>query len=218
VRLYLASQSPRRRELLSLLGFEFTAITTQIDEQRRPVESPADYACRLSREKARAAANLVDGDALFVAADTIVVDGREVLGKPADAAEARAILSRLRGRLHTVYTAVTLLDTATGQQLSELASSPVRMRPYTDNEIEAYIKTGDPFDKAGAYAIQHPDFHPAAAFEHCFANVMGLPLCHIARMLGQMGIKPPHDVPLACQSNLDYTCPVYEQILSNHDG
>lgn len=218
MRLYLASQSPRRRELLSLLGFEFTTIITQTDERRHPGESPADYACRLSREKAQAAARLIDRDALIVAADTIVVDGSDVLGKPVDAAEARAILLRLRDRLHYVYTAVTLLNTVAGRELSEYASSPVRMRPYTNDEIRAYVATGDPFDKAGAYAIQHPDFHPAEAFGHCFANVMGLPLCHITRMLGQMGIKPPQNVPSACQSNLDYTCPVYERILSNHDG
>ncbi len=216
MKLFLASQSVRRRELLSLLGIEFEIIVTHTDEQRHPGESPLDYANRLSREKAQAAANMLDGEALIIAADTIVVNGDEVLGKPVDVADARSVLLRLRDLHHHVYTAVTLLDTVTGRRLSECAISPVKMRPYTDAEMDAYIETGDPFDKAGSYAIQHPGFHPVEAFEHCFANVMGFPLCHVTRMLGQWGITPSRNVPSTCQAALTYACPVYERILSNH--
>ncbi len=87
------------------------------------------------------------------------------------------------------------------------------MRPYTDQEIDAYIASGDPFDKAGAYAIQHAGFHPAENFSHCFANVMGLPLCHVTRSLRKLGIDPVNDVPHACQAYLNYECPVFESIL-----
>jgi predicted house-cleaning NTP pyrophosphatase (Maf/HAM1 superfamily) len=123
------------------------------------------------------------------------------------------MLTQLRGRLHHVYTAVSLLDGQSGELDTVIACSPVHMRNYGDEEIAAYIASGDPFDKAGAYGIQNADFHPAEGFDHCFANVMGLPLCHLARLMRQRGIEPPADVPAACQSHLGYDCPVFEQIL-----
>ena len=89
------------------------------------------------------------------------------------------------------------------------------MRFYADDEIEAYIATDDPLDKAGAYAIQHAGFHPVDDLRGCFANVMGLPLCHLVRVLKKMGLEPPPDVPQACQAGINYDCPVYEKILQN---
>lgn len=213
MKLVLASQSPRRRELLGLTGLSFEIVPTHSDESRRAGESPTDYACRLSHDKARAAAAHVEGDALIIAADTIVVDGEEVLGKPEDAGEATATLKQLRGRTHAVITAVTLYNTARDQIISEHCRSPVMMRHYTDEEIAAYIATGDPFDKAGAYAIQNETFRPALVFAHCFANVMGLPLCHINRMLWKLGVEPPNNVPDACQKGIGYQCPIYRTIL-----
>ena len=209
----LASQSPRRRELLSLTGLEFEIVPTHSDESQGAGETPIDYACRLSRDKARAAAAHVEGTALIIAADTIVVDGDEVLGKPENISEATATLTQLRGRTHHVITAVTLYDTARDRIISEHCRSPVMMRNYTDEEIAAYIATGDPFDKAGAYAIQNEGFHPALVFAHCFANVMGLPLCHINRMLWKLGYAPPVNVPDTCQTGIGYTCPVYRTLL-----
>ena len=209
----LASASPRRRELLRLIGREFSATRTDIDETPRPAEPPADYVRRMSREKAAAAAGRLDAPALILAVDTTVVDGEEILGKPADAAEARDILRRLRGRDHRVYSALTLLDTGSGREITQLAASPVRMRDYSDAEIEAYIASGDPFDKAGAYAIQNAAFHPAEGFDHCMANVMGLPLCHVARALAQIGEPADGDVAAACQAHIGYHCPVYGRIL-----
>ena len=210
----LASASPRRRELLRLLGLKFSATRTDIDETPRIGETPADYVRRMSREKAAAAAARLDGPALILAVDTTVVDGEQILGKPANAAEARAILRQLRGRAHQVYSALTLLDTATGHEVTQVAISPVRMREYANEEIEAYIASGDPFDKAGAYAIQNSTFHPVEGFDHCMANVMGLPLCHVARALVSLGEPPPADVARACQAHIGYECPVYARILA----
>lgn len=210
----LASASPRRRELLHLLGVAFTATSADIDETPLPGEPPASYVRRMSREKAHAAASGVEGPALILAVDTTVVDGDQILGKPADAAEARAILAQLRGRSHHVYSALTLLDTGSGQELTQLADSPVRMRGYSDDAVAAYIASGDPFDKAGAYAIQNAAFHPVEGFDHCMANVMGLPLCHVARALRAIGQPPPADIATACQAHIGYACPVFERILS----
>ncbi|MBN1430551.1 MAG: septum formation protein Maf [Anaerolineae bacterium] len=212
--LTLASASPRRRELLALLGFPFEVSPADIDESPHPNESPEDYARRLSIEKAWEVARPIDGSVLVLAADTIVVDGADVLGKPRDDDDAFVILSRLRGRIHQVYTAITLFDMAAGRTITDLAGSPVQMRDYSDDEIADYIAGGDPFDKAGAYAIQHKGFHPVEHFDHCMANVMGLPLCHIVRSLRQIDIDLSNDVPAACQTHIGYQCLVFQQILA----
>jgi septum formation protein len=156
---------------------------------------------------------------VVIAADTTVSLDGVPLGKPADEADAGRMLRALRGRTHQVHTAITLLDTArrTGQMLSDLATTDVPMRNYGDDEIAAYIASGDPLDKAGAYAVQHDGFHPVAEMRGCFANVMGLPLCHLARTLRALGIEPPADVPTACQSHIRYECPVFAAILAGRD-
>lgn len=187
---------------------------TEVDEQRQPNETPEQYVRRLSREKAAAAASSIRAAALVLAADTIVVDGDDVLEKPRDAEDAAAMLRRLRGRTHEVYTAITLLNTTNGQMITQVVGSPVPMRTYSDEEIAAYVASGDPFDKAGAYGIQNSAFHPSEGFAHCFANVMGLPLCHLARMLGMFGLTPAVDVPTACQQHLRYACPIYRSVLA----
>lgn len=214
-RLLLASASPRRRELIKLLKLPVTATAADIDETPLAGETAADMAVRLSREKAQAV--IADRTAIVIASDTVVSLDGEPLGKPADAAEARAMLTRLRGRVHQVYTAVTVIDRKTDRAVTELAASDVRMRDYSADEIERYIASGDPFDKAGAYAIQHDGFSPADRFDHCFANVMGLPLCHVTRALRRLQIEPPVDVPAACQAHLNYRCPVYARILAGEE-
>lgn len=216
-RFILASRSPRRRELLRLTGLQFDIIATETDEARLDGESPAAYVRRLSRDKAHAASQMVDGHAVILAADTIVVDGDSVLGKPADEEEARNTLQTLRGRSHSVCTAITILDTKTGQIETDIACSPVRMRAYSDNEITTYIATGDPFDKAGAYAIQHREFRPVEEFTDCFANVMGLPLCHVSRLLGKIEIAQLDSIYRACQADIGYECSVYGRILTAGD-
>jgi len=210
----LASGSPRRRELLSLTGLSFMPIAVNIDETLLAGESAGAYTLRLSQHKARTALSLAQGYDLVLAADTTVADGDTVLGKPADAAEAWAMLRRLRGRTHQVYTALTLIHVPTGQQVSEVAVTDVPMRPYTDAEIAAYIASGDPFDKAGGYAIQHAGFRPAILRSGCFANVVGLPLCHLLRALRRLGLAAPAGVPAACQAFFAYSCDVTGVILA----
>jgi septum formation protein len=208
--LILASQSPRRRELLAQLGLPFEVLISDIDETQQPGELPEVYARRLSQEKARAVAEKVQHTALIVAADTIVVDGDDVLGKPGDAAEASAMLRRLRNRTHTVITAISLLDTTSGNITAEAIASPVKMRNYTDEEIADYVATGDPMDKAGAYAIQHEDFHPVEDFSHCFANVMGLPICRLAVLLEQSGAALSSEAVAACHNHMGWPCTIYD--------
>jgi len=209
--LLLASASPRRRELLALLGLPFKTTTPDVDEAPMANESPASLVVRLSQAKARA----VRSDALTIACDTVVALEGEVLGKPRDGAEASAMLRRLRGKSHSVYSAITLLEKAAGRKATELARTKVRMRSYTQAEISAYVAKGDPLDKAGAYAIQHTGFHPVAALRGCYANVVGLPLCHLARRLRAWGIEPPHDVPTACQAHTGRRCAAYTAILND---
>ncbi len=188
--------------------------TADIDETPLPGEAAADYTVRLSREKARAVRQtLTDPHALILAADTTVADGDTILGKPADPDEAWAMLRRLRGRVHQVYTAITLIDAATGRTVTDVAVTDVPMRNYTDAEIEAYIASGDPFDKAGGYAIQNEAFHPVEGLTGCYSNVVGLPLCHLVRALRVFGVTPPNDVPLLCQQYHDYDCDVTDEIL-----
>jgi septum formation protein len=211
--LVLASNSPRRRQLLSLADWSFVVSVANIDESLLENESPADYVLRLAETKARAAASHEDAR-FHLAADTAVVDGSDILGKPKDNAEAFAMLRRLRGHMHQVYTGVALLRVSDGLLLKELSVTDVPMRDYSDEEIQAYIQTGDPLDKAGAYAIQHPQFQPVAHMEGCYASVMGLPMCHVVRMLRKLDSPPQADVPAQCQALLEYECPVSGAILS----
>jgi MAF protein len=208
----LASNSPRRRQLLSLTGWPFTVSAADVDETQHANESPADYVLRLAETKARAIH--ADADQFILAADTTVVDGPDILGKPQDQAEATAMLKRLRGHTHQVYTGVAVLrrsDTRSGPLdglLTDLCVTDVPMRDYSDEEIDAYVQTGDPLDKAGAYAIQHPEFKPVARMDGCFASVMGLPVCHVIRLMRQMGIQPQTDFFRSCETLLEYKCPV----------
>jgi MAF protein len=210
--LVLASNSPRRRQLLALADWMFHIIVADVDESTRANESPADYVLRLAETKARAIST--HPDQLILAADTTVVDGNDILGKPKDNVEAFEMLTRLRGRTHQVYTGVALLRPSDGLLLKELSVTDVPMRNYSDEEINAYIQTGDPLDKAGAYAIQHPRFKPVASMAGCFASVMGLPMCHVVRMMRKMDVPPHADVPVKCQTLLEYQCPVSRAILN----
>jgi MAF protein len=207
--LILASNSPRRRQLLSLAGWKFSVSAADVDESQRPNESPADYVLRLAETKARAAAVAEgDTDQIVLAADTTVVDRMEILGKPRDGADAIAMLKRLRGHTHQVYSGVALLRLSDGLLLKDLCITDVPMRAYTDEEIDAYVQTGDPLDKAGAYAIQHPQFSPVASLDGCYASVMGLPLCHVILLMRKMDIQPNTEFFASCETLLEYQCPV----------
>lgn len=196
--LVLASQSPRRRQMLAALGVVFKPSSANVDESQRPNEPPQALVQRLAQEKALAVARRFPGHPVL-GADTIVVLDGLVLGKPADANEATAMLRSLRERSHEVLSAVFALDPASGRQATALSRSVVWMRGYSDDEIAAYVASGDPMDKAGAYAIQNRAFAPVAHMEGCFSGVMGFPLGHVAQVLAAIGLPPAQEVEIACQ-------------------
>jgi septum formation protein len=213
--LLLASQSPRRRELLALLGLPFETITPDVAEEPRPDEPPAALAARLSQVKARSRRAASADHAIVVGCDTIVALESQPLGKPRDDDEATEMLRLLRGQTHAVYSGITLVETGSGRTATDVAETQVTMRAYTDAELAAYVASGDPLDKAGAYGIQHVGFRPVAGLQGCYLNVMGLPLCHLARRLRAWGIEALRNVPVDCQAHTGRYCPVYEDILSN---
>ncbi len=211
--LVLASNSPRRRELLALGGWTFHSRPADVDESQRPGEAPDAYVLRLAESKACKCAETAHADLTILAADTAVVDGKAILGKPKDMAEAAEMLHALRGRIHQVYTGIAVLSLSDGTLVTDLCITDVPMRDYRDDEIEAYVATGDPLDKAGAYAIQNAGFHPVEAMHGCYASVMGLPLCHLARSLHKLDIVPRTDIAAGCQSALGYACPISSAVL-----
>jgi septum formation protein len=214
-KLTLASASPRRRRLIALLGLPFRVCATDVEECPRDGEFPHDLVRRLSEDKVRAVADDAR-DGLVIGADTIVILEGEVLGKPADADAALHTLRRLRGRAHQVYTGVSVLDPATGKLFGVVVRSIVWMRVYSDEEMEAYVRSGGPLDKAGGYAIQDGVFHPVERVEDCYANVMGLPLCHLYQLLTELGVSietPPYT---ACDAFLGRRCPIAKAVLSKN--
>jgi MAF protein len=203
-RLVLASNSPRRQELLGRLGLAFVVRVAAVDESEQPAESPVEMVVRLAREKA-AAVPLAAGE-LLIAADTTVDLAGEVLGKPQDEADARRMLLAMRGRPHAVHTGIALRRD--GETALEVVTTGVLIRPYTAAEVEAYIASGGPLDKAGAYGIQDWPFCPVERIEGCYLNVMGLPLCHLARGLLRWGVPLPALPPPYCRDVLGQPCPV----------
>jgi MAF protein len=190
VSLILASASPRRRELLSLLRVEFDVRPVDIVEDPGDGSHPEIAARRLAREKAEAA-RLRDNASPILAADTIVVHAGDILGKPGDDDEARAMLQRLRGRWHEVVTGVALMPEGRTGTLVRHAVTQVLIRYLSDEEIEQSISRGDPFDKAGAYAIQDRLLEPVESYEGCYCNVVGLPLWPTMDILRKSGWNIP---------------------------
>ncbi len=195
----LASGSPRRSELLARVGLRFEVVRPDVDESTCPGEAPMDYARRVSLAKAGA---VVEQNAVVIAADTIVAHRGDILGKPATPEEAAQMLRRLRGEVHHVYTAIALAHN--GRCTAEITTTVVPMRAYSDTEIAAYVASGAPMDKAGAYGIQSQSFKPAPDLTGCYGNVMGLPLCTLARMLAAFDVALP-GLPAACRAP-DNTC------------
>jgi septum formation protein len=182
----LASGSPRRHELLNLVGIEHEVRPPNIDETMRPRETPRRHAERLAREKASAIAKR-DPDLITIGADTIVVINRKVLGKPKDADDAARMLGMLNGREHVVTTAVAV---ARGKKLrSAIEEVRVRFRRLRDDEIEAYIATGEPMDKAGAYGIQGYGATIVERIEGDYFSVMGLPIVRLIGLLRDVGVS-----------------------------
>lgn len=210
--LILASGSPRRRDLLSLLGLPFTVQPADVEEANHAGESAAEMVSRLSRDKARALLTRTCSG-LIVAADTTVCFEGQVLGKPADPDDAVRMLRRLRSKVHTVYSGVTVINATTGWMRSELAESQVEMRNFSDEEIATYVASGDPLDKAGSYAIQYANFRPVARIAGCYANVMGFPLCHLYCMLREAHLAPAETPVAACDRFNRRHCDVAGAIL-----
>ncbi|MES9993264.1 MAG: Maf family protein [Candidatus Thiodiazotropha sp.] len=186
--IYLASRSPRRRELLRQIGISHTLLDIDVDEGHLPNEEPANYVSRLARKKAEAGAQMVqEGESLPVlAADTTVVIDGDLLGKPRDRAHGLSMLRQLSGRTHQVYTAVAL---AWQGVASELSLSEVSLREMSDTEIAAYWATGEPADKAGGYAIQGIGARFISMLHGSYSGVMGLPLFETAELLGRCDIQ-----------------------------
>jgi septum formation protein len=195
VRLILASASPRRRELLARLGLPFEVRPSGFEETLTPGMPAGALAAALARGKAgdvAARVRAAGGDpALILGADTLVVLDGQPMGKPASRDDARRMLRALSGRSHEVVTAVVLqLEGPDGRETTEVVTSRVRMRAYTEPEIEAYVRTGEPDDKAGAYAVQGLGARLVDGVDGCYTNVVGLPLRTTARLLRDFGLAP----------------------------
>jgi len=198
--LILASASPRRRELLTQAGFLFTVRPANIPEDPLPGEDPAAYVARLARQKAQAVFDdAADPEVLVLGADTTVTLDDQILGKPADADDARRMLRMLSGRTHRVITGVALVSAGAAQVAAEATS--VRFLTLSDTEIDSYIATGEPMDKAGAYAIQGRAARWIPRVEGCYFNVVGLPLALVGTMLEAAGITPPAENPARGQTS-----------------
>ena len=189
--LYLASKSPRRRELLGRLGLDFGILEIDIPEHRQPGEPPRDYVCRVAREKAGAGLLSVVGNpsALVLGSDTEVVLDDEVFGKPVDAADAASMLRRLSGRTHEVISAVSLVSPA--RELQAVSVSKVTFADLDGATIDAYVASGEPFGKAGGYAIQGGAEVFVTRLDGSYSGVMGLPLHETARLLAGFGTEAP---------------------------
>lgn len=207
VQLILASGSPRRREFLRLLELPHTIQAANIDETPLPDETPLALAQRLATQKARAVARTVNNDStLVIAADTVVALGNESIGKPQDANEAYAMLDKLRNRNHQVITAVSVAQSGSLVQRTEVSITDVYMRNYSDAEIASYIATRDPFDKAGGYAIQHAEFAPVERIQGCLSCVIGLPLGVLKELLAEFNVPIARPLAPICEREMTYPC------------
>ena len=186
----LASASPRRAELLASAGIVVEAIPSGIPEERRPGETPDEHVRRLAAAKARAVAASHPGR-FFIGADTVVVLGGEVLGKPRDAADAERMLRALSGEVHDVVTGYAVYDASVDRIDVEAVTTRVWFRPLGDEEITAYVAAERPFDKAGAYAIQGRAAGMVRRIEGSYTNIVGLPLCETLETLARMGAISP---------------------------
>lgn len=201
-RVILASTSPRRHELLKYLLPSFRVIPPSVVEKLLDKEDPKSTVKRLASEKAKSVSVL--HKEVIIGADTVVVFENKILGKPQNANDALRMLTALQGHTHSVITGIAVID-AEGELTTNSVQTDVEFRDYTMAEMESYIDTGDPMDKAGAYAIQHPQFRPARRISGCYFNVVGLPLCALSKMLTDIGIsieiESPAEIPNFCLSS-----------------
>lgn len=184
----LASNSPRRKELLRQIGLDFTSAPADVDESMLSHELPESYAMRVALDKARVAAGRV-GSGIVVGADTIVVLDDAVFGKPVDAHDAERMLAALSGRMHQVITGLAVIEVQTGAVLTRASVTRVWFRRLASEEISAYVRSGEPLDKAGAYGIQERGALLVERIEGCYFNVVGLPLSLLGEILAEFGVK-----------------------------
>ena len=187
MRLTLASSSPRRAEILRDAGYQFTVLSSAIDETPYPDESPQDLVQRLANSKAELAAARAVGPAIVIAADTEVVLDGHIFGKPRSSDDARRMLEKLSGRTHAVLTGVCLIRLPDVERVSFVETTLVTFAPFSDGEITRYLATGEPHDKAGAYAIQGYAARYIPRIEGCYFNVVGLPLARLRQALSELG-------------------------------
>lgn len=187
--LVLASASPRRRELLQQIGLKFQVIPSQAEEHVLAGETPEEHVVRLSLDKATEVANRENiSGRWFIGSDTIVLSDNKILGKPRDEVHAKEMLKQLSGREHRVLSGYAVIDRQTGEQRSEAVSTKVWFRQLTEGEITGYIATGEPADKAGAYAIQGLGVCFVARIEGSYTNVVGLPLCKLTLAMKELSV------------------------------
>jgi nucleoside triphosphate pyrophosphatase len=193
-RIFLASRSARRVELLTLVGAHFETAPVDVDERSLPGERPEAHVLRLAERKARAASSRRGGedraDAVFLGADTVVSIDRAILGKPAGPEDAMRMLALLSGRVHEVWTGLALEDPGQGRLVTEAVRSIVKFSKLDEEEIRRYVSTGEPLDKAGAYAVQGGGALFVEAIEGSYSNVVGLPLSHVKHLLRLLRESP----------------------------
>jgi len=200
----LASASPRRRQLLTSAGIVCSVVPSEAPEEVLPGETPEEHVRRLSLLKAREVAGRPEiAGRWFIGSDTVVVRDDAILGKPADALEAAAMLSSLSGRSHCVISGYAIIDRVTGTEVADSVTTRVRFRELTEREIQGYIATGEPFGKAGAYAIQGIGACLIPAIEGSYTNVVGLPLCEVVETLERLGAVRLFASDLPCSAHLD---------------
>ena len=197
MRLILASASPRRAEILRNAGFVFDVVPADVDETMLPGEAPEDYVQRLALAKARVAAKQVQvgtGAAIIIGADTAIAMEGQALGKPSGAEDVRRMLGLLSGKTHEVLTGLSVLSVPDGREARHVERTRVTFVQLRDEDIEGYLATGEPLDKAGAYAIQGIGGKFVSRIEGCYFNVIGLPLSRLWRMLRTLGWKDSRSI------------------------
>ncbi len=183
----LASASPRRSELLSQVGIEFEVIPSNIPEEPLDGESPAQHVIRLSFEKASEVIGRVGRESWVIGSDTVVIIDDEILGKPEDRADAISMLKKLSGREHRVITGYSIINSSSGKDIKKSVDTAVKFKRLTDDEIKGYVDSGEPMDKAGAYAIQGLGSFMVEGIIGSYSNVVGLPVCQIVNDLEKVG-------------------------------
>ena len=203
--------------MLTWAGWQLETTSSNGDETMLENEAPQQYVRRVAELKSRVDLENASESDLIISADTIVVFEEKILGKPKDARDAAVMLASMRAKEHWVMTAIAVRRADQKSAQLELCRSKVRMRAYSDAEIQSYVDSGDPLDKAGAYAIQDRGLHPAEEFAGCMASVMGMPLCHLERMLRHSRDYYWTDWPSICQKKLEYTCPITSRVMAWED-